>query len=375
MTEDMTRRYIFKLFPTPEQANALHEQRKMCAEIWNALLQRREDVYRRERRSLSWYTLDAEISQMYAACPEWRALSTYTARLVNKNLDRAFAAFFRRLKAGEAEAGYPHYKRRENGNSIPHDSRSGCQLRHREGHGKRSWTLRFKGVPGIISARGKFPCEPSKMTVANVLWRGGEWMFSVCVEIAPRRTGGRCPMMVELGILDGFARVNGEIQTPDELVEVMEMEVAVDRLKSERDKSAGGVAGAEERDQEIRDMQAAIARKRSNALHVWTARIVAEASDLTVIVPPTKEATASPRGNRRDPGANVETVSAINRTVLCRAPYTAQLMLSYKAAEAGIRCDVITDPQHLVVGPRLVEAGKTLRRARKTIRKQERKAA
>lgn len=41
----MIRRYTFKLYPTTKQSAVLHEQRMMMANLWNALLQRREDVY------------------------------------------------------------------------------------------------------------------------------------------------------------------------------------------------------------------------------------------------------------------------------------------------------------------------------------------
>ena len=99
----MMRRYAFKLYPSADQAVALHEQRMMCADLWNALLQRREDVYRREKRTLTRFDLEYEITALYRECPEWRALSTWTARRVNKRLDDAFAAFFRRLKAGDKD--------------------------------------------------------------------------------------------------------------------------------------------------------------------------------------------------------------------------------------------------------------------------------
>jgi hypothetical protein len=43
------RRYSFGLYPSSEQSAELHQQRMMMADLWNALLQRREDVWRRTR--------------------------------------------------------------------------------------------------------------------------------------------------------------------------------------------------------------------------------------------------------------------------------------------------------------------------------------
>src|SRR3954465_4257386 len=108
----VTRRYLFKLYPTVEQAINLHEQRKMMADLWNALKQRREDVYRRERRSLTYFDLTNEITTLRHECPEWADIPAITAHRVAKWLTDSYQAFFRRLKAGE-EPGYPGWKRRE----------------------------------------------------------------------------------------------------------------------------------------------------------------------------------------------------------------------------------------------------------------------
>src|SRR5688572_26473520 len=112
------RRYTFKLYPSKEQAAALHEQRMMVADIWNALLEMIETIRRRTIQRTVWidssgrrhvgisihapswlariddgtpvyrpagvmpteFDLGYWISEMLAQCPEWRALSTWTPR-------------------------------------------------------------------------------------------------------------------------------------------------------------------------------------------------------------------------------------------------------------------------------------------------------
>jgi hypothetical protein len=113
------------------------------------------------------------------------------------------------------------------------------------------------------------------------------------------------------------------------------------------------------------------ARRRREALHVWTTRLVRNACDLTVVSPRIKQHTQSPRGNAAEWGANVETVSMLNRNTLSQAPASAVQMLTYKAAEASIRCDVIIDEAPLLaVGHDLVAAGKSHRRTKRAIKKE-----
>src|SRR5436190_20847544 len=126
------RRYTWKLYPTAEQATALHEQRMMIVDLWNALLQRHEDIWRRTRgqkgvvhsearSSYTFFDMTAEITDLRRDCQEWAALSVWSAYGAAEALDNAFKAFFRRAKAGAgAQSGYPRYHRRRDGRSIPH---------------------------------------------------------------------------------------------------------------------------------------------------------------------------------------------------------------------------------------------------------------
>jgi hypothetical protein len=112
-------------------------------------------------------------------------------------------------------------------------------------------------------------------------------------------------------------------------------------------------------------------RIRREALHVWSSAIVRHSDDLTIVSPPVREQTASPRGDKRKWGACVETVSTLNRNTLNQAPALATAMLVYKAAESSIRCDVVKAADTAIaIGPALVAAGRVTRRARRLLKEQ-----
>ena len=100
----MNRRYTFKLYPNKAQAIALQTQAQMCASLWNALLEMRENFYRRARQrgdkktSLSAFDQGRDITELRAAMPEWAAIPRGTPERVAGDLDLAMKAFFKRLK-------------------------------------------------------------------------------------------------------------------------------------------------------------------------------------------------------------------------------------------------------------------------------------
>lgn len=380
------RRYLFKLYPTLAQAAILHEQRKMMVDLWNALKQRIEDTYRREGRMLSYYDLTNEITGLRQECPEWAEIPAGTAARVAKWLTDAYKAFFRRVKEHEAP-GYPRWRRRERGSTVPLGTmtKAGWRFKPRRDN-PLSWWLHYKSVTDIkappqtwLHARGQFPGAPTDWCNADIIWRDANWWLSICVEMPPRRLAGQAAIKIEFDLLDCFAKIDGIPEEPPDFAQIAALQGDIDRLKSERDQrwprrrprndieeAAFLVANAE-----IAQWSAYMARLRRNALHVWSARIVARASDLTIIAAPSlKSEIRSPRGDAAHWGANVKPVSEINRHVLAQSPAMAVAMLKYKAEEAGIRCDIVSDAAPAIsVGSDLAAAGKQLRRARRQLRK------
>ena len=77
--------------------------------LYNALLQQRRDAYRLRRKTLTAKEQYAELTATRADDPQLRAVYRESLDAVLRRLDLAFAAFFRRIKAGE-KAGYPRFK-------------------------------------------------------------------------------------------------------------------------------------------------------------------------------------------------------------------------------------------------------------------------
>ena len=83
-----------------------------CRTLYNVALQQRKLWWERGQGiGASYYQQKAELPDLKAACPEFGAIHAHVLQDVMLRLDRAFQAFFRRVKAGETP-GYPRFQGR-----------------------------------------------------------------------------------------------------------------------------------------------------------------------------------------------------------------------------------------------------------------------
>jgi Helix-turn-helix domain len=74
VSDMLPRRYTFMLYPTVEQDAALRKQARMVAELWNALLERWETIYRRTVQRQEWVDASgAEHVGTTIHCQTWQS--------------------------------------------------------------------------------------------------------------------------------------------------------------------------------------------------------------------------------------------------------------------------------------------------------------
>jgi putative transposase len=104
-----TVRKTCKLQPTAEQDGTMEFILRRCRELYNAALQDRRDAWRLRRVSLTVAGQSAHLPDSKQARPEYQDIHSQLLHDVLTRLDRAFQAFFRRVKNGETP-GYPRFK-------------------------------------------------------------------------------------------------------------------------------------------------------------------------------------------------------------------------------------------------------------------------
>lgn len=167
--------FRYRLRPTKAQEAALEEQLRLCRNLYNAALQERRDAYRKAGKTVTAYDQMKYLSEIKEALPEYKGVYSQVLQDVLKRLERAFKAFFRRVKAGQIP-GYPRFKGAGWYDSICYPQ-SGFSV---------SEKMAFFSKIGNIRIRLHRPLE-GKLKTATIRRECGEWYVSyVCeVESAP----------------------------------------------------------------------------------------------------------------------------------------------------------------------------------------------
>lgn len=105
--------YRHRIYPTPDQIEAIERTFSCCRYVWNALLYRTQMMYERRRESASKFDMMKMVTDMKRYRPWLDEVGSHALRCSVVGLYEARQAFFRRVKAGDVKVGYPHYKSRK----------------------------------------------------------------------------------------------------------------------------------------------------------------------------------------------------------------------------------------------------------------------
>jgi len=98
-----------RLYPTPSHERRLWHVLHTTRHLYNAALQERKDAYRMRGVSVSAKMQYAELTALRADDPGVKSIYRECQDAILHRLDLAFAAFFRRIKRGNAP-GFPRFR-------------------------------------------------------------------------------------------------------------------------------------------------------------------------------------------------------------------------------------------------------------------------
>ncbi|GAA0501677.1 transposase [Deinococcus depolymerans] len=163
--------FRYRLRPTRAQEAALNEQLRLCRNLYNCALQERRDAYRKVGKTVTGYDQMKYLTEIKTALPEYKGVYSQVLQDVLKRLDKAFQAFFRRVKAGQTP-GYPRFQGRDRYDSICYPQ-SGFSVSEK--------TACFSKI-GNIRIRLHRPLE-GKVKTATITRDCGEWHVSYVCEV------------------------------------------------------------------------------------------------------------------------------------------------------------------------------------------------
>jgi putative transposase len=188
----MRQAVLYRLYPSTSQQRQLASILETPRRWYNTCLEARKSAYADEGRTVSKVEQLRTVKTSKATNPYAAPLHSHLLQGVVSDLDKAFHAFFRRVKAGE-EPGYPRFKGRNRWRSVGFkEYGNGCKV-----DGRR---VKVHGV-GRLAVRWHRPI-PGTVKTLRLLCKAGKWYaaLSCVVDSAPLPSTG-----AEVGIDVGLA--------------------------------------------------------------------------------------------------------------------------------------------------------------------------
>jgi len=188
----MLKAIVYRLYPSKSQQRGLARTLETCRRWYNRCLAERKDAYEQEQRTIGKYEQLRQVKTYKATNPYAAPEHSHVLQTVVQDLDKAFQAFFRRVKAGE-EPGYPRFQGKhrfksfgfkEYGNGFKVDGRR----------------LKIAGI-GRVAVRWHRQV-PGTIKTLRLTRKAGKWYAVMACEVPPEPLPS---MGVDVGIDVGLA--------------------------------------------------------------------------------------------------------------------------------------------------------------------------
>jgi putative transposase len=195
--------FKYRLYPSKFQLVLLDQTLETCRYWYNHCLAERKEAWENEKKSVGKFKQLARVKEYRKENPYAAQVHSHILQVVVQDLDKAFQAFFRRVKGGE-RAGYPRFKGRDRFDSFGlKEYGNGFKV-----DGRR---LRITGI-GRIRIRWHREME-GKVKTVRIVRQAGEWYacFSCEVEEHILPSTGK-QVGIDVGIHHLLATSDGEVE-------------------------------------------------------------------------------------------------------------------------------------------------------------------
>jgi putative transposase len=254
----------YRIYPTKKQETLLNGTLEECRWLYNHLLAKRKEVYEQTGNGLTLYQQHATYPLLKQERPSLAKVHSQVLQNVAVRLDLAFKAFFRRVKAGEEEPGYPRFKGKGRYDSFTYPQ-FGFKI---DEQGK----LYASGI-GHIKIVLHRPIKGKIKTLTIRCSSTGKWYASFSVECEPERLPQR-PEQVGIDVgLKTFAMLSDstEIENPRFL---RKEEKALAKVQRKHSKLAKGTPERRKHRKAVARVHERIAWRRDNFTHQESRHIV-----------------------------------------------------------------------------------------------------
>ncbi|MEU6408069.1 transposase [Microbispora sp. NPDC046933] len=339
----MRRSFTFLLRPTGKQAAALAACLEDHRVLYNAALEHRRTAYRTAGVTVRYGDQSGELKHIRADDPAGQGRWSFSSQQATlRRLDKAFGAFFRRVKAGRTP-GFPRFKGWGWFDTVtwPKDG-DGCRWDCQPEHPTATF-VRLQGI-GHVRVHQHRPVRGRVKTI-SVKREGSRWYVILSCDDVPAETlpATGAAVGVDMGVASLVTTSDG-----DPLANPRHLKASAGRLGAAQRALARTRRGSTRRRKavaRVAALHAKVRRQRLDGAHKAALTLV-RAYDVIVHEDlRIANMTRSAAGTIAQPGRNVAAKSGLNRSILDAGWGVFLRVLAYKAESAG-RELIAVDPRN-----------------------------
>ena len=171
--------FKFKLKPTPDQERVLGRTLMLCRHVYDAAIGERRAAWHKCSMTITYYQQQAELPGIKVALPEYGEVNAQVLQDVVWRVDRAFQAFFQRVKNGETP-GYPRFHGCDRYNSFTYPQVG------EHGSARLDNSFLVLSKIGRVAVRWSRPLEGTPKTVTISREADGWYVCFSCADVPTR---------------------------------------------------------------------------------------------------------------------------------------------------------------------------------------------
>ena len=174
----MKKTYEYRAYPTTKQRKTFSLWLALLRMLYNQALAWRKDVYETTGESVKWTTQGNALPELKKESPAFAGLHSDILQDCLRRLNKAYQAFFRRVKQGE-DPGFPRFKGegRYRSMTFSHLSRQLIQ------EVRRKFARVVVPKVGHVKIRYHRPLPDGKIKNLTISRKASGWYVTICVEV------------------------------------------------------------------------------------------------------------------------------------------------------------------------------------------------
>lgn len=271
----MLKAFHYRLYPDQEQQSLLNKHFGCARFVYNWALETKNKAYVEQKNSVPCTKLITQLPELKKENEWLKEVNSQALQMSIRNLDNAFTNFFRRVKNGSKQAGFPKFKSRKNRQSFQCPQKVKVDFEN-----NRISLLKVPNIKAVFSR--KFEGKIKTVTVSAT--KAGRYFASILVDDGkdlPKKCkiDEKTSVGIDLGISDFAILSTGEKIKNHRFNEKTRNKIAKLQRKMAKQKLMNGGQHTKNREKtrvKLNRAYEAISNQRDDFLHKVSSKIVRE---------------------------------------------------------------------------------------------------